>query len=169
MPKTYNGDKTAFSTNGWENWISTCRRLKLDSYASAVQNQLKMDQRLPALVAHVRNPSYSGGRDQEDLSSKPASANSSRDPILKKKNHKKRSGGVAQGVGPEFEPQYWKTKQNKTKTCYFGPVIQYSSLYFCVFFETNQTGTETAIKHQELGIQDTQAGAQRSRSEIREV
>jgi hypothetical protein len=30
------------------------------------------------------NPCYSGGRDQEDRSLKPAWANSSRDPILKK-------------------------------------------------------------------------------------
>jgi hypothetical protein len=34
-------------------------------------------------VAHTCNPSYSG-RDQEDLGLKPAWANSSRDPILKK-------------------------------------------------------------------------------------
>jgi hypothetical protein len=33
-------------------------------------------------------------------------------PILKKINHKKRgrAGGVAQGVGPEFKPQYHKKK-----------------------------------------------------------
>jgi hypothetical protein len=31
-------------------------------------------------VAHAYNPSCSGGRDQEDLGSKPAWANSSRDP-----------------------------------------------------------------------------------------
>jgi hypothetical protein len=36
------------------------------------------------LVAHACNPSYSGGRDQEDHGSKPAWANSSLDPILKK-------------------------------------------------------------------------------------
>jgi hypothetical protein len=30
-------------------------------------------------VAHICNPSYSGGRDQEDHSSKPARANSSQD------------------------------------------------------------------------------------------
>jgi hypothetical protein len=30
-----------------------------------------------ALVAHTCNPSYSGGRDQEDLGSKPAQANTS--------------------------------------------------------------------------------------------
>jgi hypothetical protein len=41
-------------------------------------------------VAHASNPSYLGGRDQEDLGLKPAWANSSQDPILKKKkNHKK--------------------------------------------------------------------------------
>jgi hypothetical protein len=34
-----------------------------------------------ALVAHACDPSYSGGRDQEDCCSKPAWANSSRDPI----------------------------------------------------------------------------------------
>jgi hypothetical protein len=31
----------------------------------------------------VYNPSYSGDRDQEDRSSKPAQANSSQDPVLK--------------------------------------------------------------------------------------
>jgi hypothetical protein len=34
-------------------------------------------------VAHVCNPSYSGGRDQEDHGSKPAGANSSTRPYLK--------------------------------------------------------------------------------------
>jgi hypothetical protein len=36
-------------------------------------------------VAHTYNPTYTGGRDQEDRDSKPALANSSRDPILSKK------------------------------------------------------------------------------------
>jgi hypothetical protein len=40
-------------------------------------------------VAHACNPSYSGGKDQEDHSSKPAQANSSKNPILKKNQHKK--------------------------------------------------------------------------------
>jgi hypothetical protein len=40
------------------------------------------------LVAHACNPSYSGGRDQEDCSSKPACANSLRDPILKNTQHR---------------------------------------------------------------------------------
>jgi hypothetical protein len=50
-------------------------------------------------VAHISNPSYSGGRDQEDRGSKPAQAK----PILKKPI-KKGAGGVARGVGPEFKP-----------------------------------------------------------------
>jgi hypothetical protein len=37
-----------------------------------------------ALVPHTYNPSYSGGRDQEDHSLKPAWANHLQDPILKK-------------------------------------------------------------------------------------
>jgi hypothetical protein len=57
-----------------------------------------------APVAHTCNPSYSGGRDQEDQSSKPTQANSLQDPILKKTHHKKkRASGMAQGVGPEFK------------------------------------------------------------------
>jgi hypothetical protein len=42
-----------------------------------------------APVAHTCNPSYSGGRDQEDCGLKPTWANSSRDPISKKTLHKK--------------------------------------------------------------------------------
>jgi hypothetical protein len=49
---------------------------------------------------------YSGGRDQEALHSKPASENSLRDPILKKHNHKKRTGGIAQSAGAEFKIQH---------------------------------------------------------------
>jgi hypothetical protein len=37
-----------------------------------------------ALLAHTCNPSYPGGRDQEDHGSKPAQANSSQEPISKK-------------------------------------------------------------------------------------
>jgi hypothetical protein len=41
-----------------------------------------------ALVAHTCNPSYLGGRDQEDHGSRSALRNSSRDPILKISNTK---------------------------------------------------------------------------------
>jgi hypothetical protein len=48
----------------------------------------KMEHRSWVPVAHTCNPSYSGSRDQEDCGLKPAWANSSQDPILKKL-HKK--------------------------------------------------------------------------------
>jgi hypothetical protein len=48
-----------------------------------------------AMVAHAYNPSYSGGRDHEDYSSKPGWANSSRDPILKKTITKRGAHEVA--------------------------------------------------------------------------
>jgi hypothetical protein len=68
-----------------------------------------------ALMAHVCNPRYSGGRDQEDHSSKSAWANSMQDLISKKTLHNKRADGVAQGVDPEFKPQYCKNKHTKPK------------------------------------------------------
>jgi hypothetical protein len=45
------------------------------------------------LVAHACFPSYSGGRDQEDCSSKPPWANGFPDPVSKKPSQK-RAGGV---------------------------------------------------------------------------
>jgi hypothetical protein len=71
-------------------------------------------------VAHTHNPSYSGGRDQEDCSLKPAQVNSSQAPS-QKTSHRKRAGGVAQGVGPEFKPQYCK-KRKKTRLLKSGMV-----------------------------------------------
>jgi hypothetical protein len=62
-------------------------------------------------VAHTYNPSYSGDRDQEYHCSKPAQANSSQGPILKKPSQKKRAGGVARDVGSEFKSQYRKKKK----------------------------------------------------------
>jgi hypothetical protein len=47
-----------------------------------------------APVAHACNPSYSGGRDQEDQGLKPAQANSSRDLTLKIPNTKKKKNRV---------------------------------------------------------------------------
>jgi hypothetical protein len=66
------------------------------------------------LVAHVHNLNYSGGRDQKDHSSKPAWTNSSQDPISKNPLQKW-ADGVAQGVGPEFKPQYCKEKKKNKK------------------------------------------------------
>jgi hypothetical protein len=74
-----------------------------------------------ALLAHVCNPNYSGGRDQENHVSKPAWANSSQDPISKIPNTK-RASGVVQGIGPEFKPQYWKKKKDHYQMWLLGPV-----------------------------------------------
>jgi hypothetical protein len=67
------------------------------------------------LVAHTYNPSYSGGKDQEDCGSKSAWVSSSQDPILKKNPSQKRASVVAQDVSPEFEPQYCKKKKKRKK------------------------------------------------------
>jgi hypothetical protein len=45
--------------------------------------------KLPGNGGSHLNPSYSGGRDQEDHSSKPVGANSPWDPISRKTYHKK--------------------------------------------------------------------------------
>jgi hypothetical protein len=52
-------------------------------------------------VAHTYNPSYSGGRDQEDHGLKPAGQIVCKT-LSQKAFHKNRAGGVAQGEGPEF-------------------------------------------------------------------
>jgi hypothetical protein len=81
--------------------------------------QIKMFFEL-ATVAHDCNPSYSGGRDQEDCSSKPAQANSSRATISQKNKISShyRAGGVAQGVGPEFKTNNAKKKKKKKKKAF---------------------------------------------------
>jgi hypothetical protein len=65
--------------------------------------------------AHACNPSYSGDRDQDDRSSKTAPANSLQAPVSKKIPSQKRTGGVAQGVSPEFKPWYCKKKKKKER------------------------------------------------------
>jgi hypothetical protein len=71
------------------------------------------------LVAHTCNPSYSGGRDQEDGGS--AQAKSSRDTISKNPSQKT-AGRIAQGVGPEFKPS--TKKQNKGKNAFFNSLCE---------------------------------------------
>jgi hypothetical protein len=72
------------------------------------QGMIKKLEGIQPLMAHTYNPSYSGGRDQGDHGSKPARANRSTRPYLKKTHHEKRAGGLAQGVGPEFKLKYRK-------------------------------------------------------------
>jgi hypothetical protein len=62
-------------------------------------------------VAHTCNPSYSRSRDQEDWGSKPTPGKQYVIPYLKKNLSQKSAGGVAQGKGPEFKPQYCKKKK----------------------------------------------------------
>jgi hypothetical protein len=81
--------------------------------SSQVQSKTPLSQ---VSVADACHPSYSGGRDQEDHSSKPAQANSSEDPITEKPITKDWAGGVARDEGPEFKPQYSKKKKNPTTT-----------------------------------------------------
>jgi hypothetical protein len=69
-------------------------------------------------VSHICNTSYSGGRDQ-DCGWK--TVNSLRDPVLKNSSyththtttHTHKAGELAQGVGPEFKPQYHKKTEGK--------------------------------------------------------
>jgi hypothetical protein len=66
------------------------------------------------VVAHACNPSYSRGNRLEGSRFKASRGKQFTRPYLEKNHHKKGAGGVAQGVGPEFKPQYHKkTKQNK--------------------------------------------------------
>jgi hypothetical protein len=78
----------------------------------------KKEKKELGLVAHAYNLSYLGGRDQEDQGSKQAQANSLRDPISKIPIQKM-TGGVAQGVGPEFKPQ---CHQKTGRKCIFSNV-----------------------------------------------
>jgi hypothetical protein len=82
-------------------------------------------------VAHAYNPSYSGGRDQEDHL---ISIWQPRQIVCKtlswKTLYKNRAGGVAQCEGPELKPQYCQKK----KKC--GSLIQeapHKQLYYLHF------------------------------------
>jgi hypothetical protein len=53
-----------------------------------------------------------GGRDQVDHRSKPAPGKEFPRPYLERFYHKKKAGGVAQGVGPELKPWYPQNRAN---------------------------------------------------------
>jgi hypothetical protein len=80
------------------------------------------------LVAHTCNPSYSGGREQKDHSSKPAQGIHSWDPISEKPFSKK-DGGVVQGVGPEFKSKYCK----KLFVFIAKMLLKFTSLYISMY------------------------------------
>jgi hypothetical protein len=101
-------------------------------------------------VAHAYNPSYSGGRDQEDCGLKPVRANSSRDPILKK---------------PSILPWCLNSglRTCKAATCLLGPYFQ--SILLWLFWrwglhelfaraglepQSSQLARTTGVSHQHL-------------------
>jgi hypothetical protein len=63
-------------------------------------------------MAHAYNPSYSGGRDQEDGGSKTAWQIVC-ETLSWKNPSQKKVGGVTQGIGLELKPQYCKRKKKK--------------------------------------------------------
>jgi hypothetical protein len=70
-------------------------------------------------VAHACNPSYSGGRDQEDPSSKSAWTKKFARPYLEKPFTK-----IGLGEGPEFKPQYCIKKKKKERKIYDRKTMQ---------------------------------------------
>jgi hypothetical protein len=88
-------------------------------------------------VVHACNPSYSEGRDQEDRGLKPALANSSARPYLKstpRPLHTFYLGGVVQGVGPDFKPQYCKKKKKSVIASRSFQQTEYTIDYFLHHF-----------------------------------
>jgi hypothetical protein len=72
-------------------------------------------------VAHACNPSYSGGRDQEDCGSKPGKTNNLQDPISKKKSITKKGWwSGSSGRAPTYQvlssnPSTIKKKKKEAK------------------------------------------------------
>jgi hypothetical protein len=70
------------------------------------------------LVAHTFNPSYSGGKRSGGLLFEASLGKYFMKPYLKNTQHTKKkknggeTGGVAQGIGPEFKLQYHQKKKN---------------------------------------------------------
>jgi hypothetical protein len=80
----------------------------------------------PGTGTHTCNPSYSGGRDQEDHGSKPVWTNHENLSQKKKKKPQNWVGGVTQGVGPEFKSQYRKQKTKQNPLDIPGVRVQYT-------------------------------------------
>jgi hypothetical protein len=68
---------------------------------------------MPDTSTQACNPSYSGGRDEEDRSSKPAWEIVHK--TLSRKKPSQKRAGVAHGAGPKFKPQYYKKKKKTVK------------------------------------------------------
>jgi hypothetical protein len=70
-----------------KNWNGGCQRQRCGENGDLLFKWYRIPNWTP--VAHVYNPGYLGGRDQEDHSSKPTWENSLKDPNLKKPFTKK--------------------------------------------------------------------------------
>jgi hypothetical protein len=68
------------------------------------------------LVAHTSNPSYSGGRDQEDHGSKLARANSSTRPYFEKNLHKKQLVDWLEVKALNSSPSTTKKRKEEAET-----------------------------------------------------
>jgi hypothetical protein len=91
-----NKPKNICSTDFWQCLQDDTKRKDSSSSTNFVGARCWL---LTPVILHTE-----GGRNQEDHSLKPAQANSLWDPILKKIHHKNKTGGVAQGEGPEVKP-----------------------------------------------------------------
>jgi hypothetical protein len=54
-------------------------------------------------------------------------------PCLKKTLHKNRAGGMAQGAGPEFKPQYGKKRKQKEKNLSQHAIVNISQINKLIF------------------------------------
>jgi hypothetical protein len=93
--------------------VFLCRALFWLSYFDSVKVLTSRIHTSQAPVSHACNPSYSGGRHQEDWGSRPAWENSLRDPISKIAPTKRGQGRgpsararAYQVWGPKFKHQY---------------------------------------------------------------
>jgi hypothetical protein len=82
-------------------------------------------------VAHAYTPSYSGGRDKKDHSLKPAWANISQDPILKKPCTKKKKIGLVKWLKVKALNSSPSTAKKKNKIKITEYLIYY--LFFYMF------------------------------------
>jgi hypothetical protein len=78
-----------YSENGYTTKNNLCVQCNPHQISNNVLHRDRKVNPSQVLVTHAYYPSYSGGRDQEDCSSKPAQANSSTRPYLEKTHHKK--------------------------------------------------------------------------------
>jgi hypothetical protein len=83
-------------------------------------------------VAHTYNPSYSGDSDQKDHQPRQMVHKT----LSGKNPSQKRAGGVAQGVGPKFKPQYHQKKKKGQALSLVNPLKLTLILKYIVYSKT---------------------------------